>query len=269
MNRDGFHLGRIALLVGAGILGFLLGRLRNGEASKVEVLPLNAKEEKMKMPVEKRVAAIDLPSMEPVPAELKSPTRLVRLQMVTDLNHLLRSKISVPMFSGEEINPDFVALFGLTTGDVKILNDAIAHAKAQLAELESSHARIEPKGSGKFTVTIPIFPKEGGLVSDEFMKTVRSTIGEDRFAYFNDILSPNVESSWTFKMFGLSQTVINIEELRDDRGMPTANSGMHFDPESGGMSTTVNTGMDFLKIQYPVIYQKMVAAGLIPPSPNK
>ncbi len=270
MNHRKFHPGQIALLVGVGILGFMLGRRSDIETGKGEAPPGPAQVEQTKAPVEKRVAPIESTSQAvPTGAEMKIAPRLAKLQSVVDLNRVLNQKISVSMLSGDELDKDFVALFGLSSDEVKTLKDAVVKAKAQLAELEGLHARIEPKGGDKFTITIPDFPKEGGVVFDEFTKTVRATLGEDRFAYYKTISRFEAEHEPAFGGFGLTQTVINLEDAGGKNAMMGANWSVGPDPESGGMTKTANMGIYFLKTQYPVIYRKMTDAGVIPPSTGK
>ena len=71
-----------------------------------------------------------------------------------------------------------------------------------------------------------------------------------------------IDRTSTFGGFGLSQTLIHFEKTET-----TSNWTISIDQETGTMSKVVNTGPMYLKANQPLIYQKMVEAGDIPPGP--
>lgn len=137
----------------------------------------------------------------PHPTEL--PDYLARLQVLVDLNATQQNKFLVPVIAGENLNDDFVSLFGLSSSETNRLADAIASARRKLAELEAQHAEIERSGDGEFTVTVPVFPAEGGAVHDELTETIRDTLGEQRLTYYETIGQSDFERSSAFGRFGL------------------------------------------------------------------
>ena len=61
----------------------------------------------------------------------------------------------MPLLFGEELNPDFAAVFELSAEETNQLKAALETARVRVAELESRHARIQPKGPNEFTISIP------------------------------------------------------------------------------------------------------------------
>lgn len=190
--------------------------------------------------------------------KIEKPVYRDRIAALSDLNSLLRAKISVPLTNGEEVNEDFVKVFGLTAAEVAQLKVSFAEAKKRIAELEASHASIVPEGENAFTISILPFPKEGGQVYDSLLQSIHDVLGDERFAAYRTF-SPDMDSSM-FGMFGLSDTTIAIRPVKQGE-KPTANGSSSFDP-GGPMKVRLDTNPVFFPTQYPAIYQKMVASGL-------
>ena len=181
-----------------------------------------------------------------------------RIAALTDLNSFLRTKISLPLTSGEEVSEDFVNVFGLTSGEVVQLKVAFVAAKKQISELEATHASIKPEGEHAFTISIQPFPEEGGPVYDGLLQSIHDVLGDQRFAAYR-AMSPDIDSS-LFGMFGLSDTTIAIRPVKQGE-KPTSTGSSSFDPD-GTMKVRLDTNPVFFPTQYPAIYQKMVASGL-------
>lgn len=195
------------------------------------------------------------------PAE---PVYVSRLEGLSKVNRLLSAKFHVPMMVGYDLNPDFVALYGLSESEVQALRNEIQAAYKQLAELGASHATFKADPKGGITVSIPAFPTEGGAVYDHFLATIRSVLGEERYGFSNSISPFDSTESSAFDMFGLSMTEIHVKTMRDQDGNPSSTGSITMNPSIGGMIKTVVTDPILLKSQYPLIYQKLVESGAIP-----
>lgn len=190
-----------------------------------------------------------------------------RLKALREASELLEEeknlfiRLSRPV-DRERLNPDFVMLFGLTPHEVERLVAAMEVAKQKLSELEARHAMIEKEEDGSITVTIPIFPTDGGLVYDEWQQTMRSTLGEQRWSFYTEISRNDVEPSTAFGMFGLQRTEMHVKP----NGSPIAQA--NWSPGSaGGSHKVVNSNPRMLRKLYPLIHQKLVTGGFLPPEP--
>jgi hypothetical protein len=254
----------IALIAAALALGFWVGRQSSDYTTSDDGSPVTPKG--LAAPVDIKRPAVTsnvTPSPDATPPNSGEFFRPKFVSVVTDLNRVLQNKISVPLLFGEELNPDFAAVFELSPREKNELKTALQNARVRVAELESRHARIEPKGPKEFTISIPPFPAEGGAVFDELTKSIRSTLGETRHPLYLQLSRYDFEGSSAFGMFGLGETVINVKPMRNEKGGPTATGTMSSNQETGTMSKTLDTDPDFLGVQYPLIYQRMIASGLL------
>ena len=89
------------------------------------------------------------------------------------MNRLLSAKFRVPMLVWNDLNPDFVTLYGLSESEVQVLLNEIRATRKQLAELGATHATFKADPMGGIVVSIPPFPVEGGAVYDRFLATIR------------------------------------------------------------------------------------------------
>ena len=183
---------------------------------------------------------------------------MARLEMISDLNASLTNKFVVSILNGEELNEDFVRLFELSASDASRLKAALAAARAEITRLESQRAQIEPKGNGKFAITIRPFPLEGGAVYDRLNNSIRAILGEERYPYYQRLSAHHFTQSSAFGMFGLSETVINVQPMLSANGDPWATMRMSFDQEKGTMIKVSDVDPDMLLTQFPLIHQRMI-----------
>jgi hypothetical protein len=264
MKQRASWIRSIALVALAFCLGFLLGR--HGSVEDTSANGLAAKAMTRESSTEMKDAGTSS-VVKPTPDSTSSNQgdlfRPKFVSVVTELNRVLQSKISVPMLFGEELNPDFVSIYELSERETNQLKAALKNARGRLAELESRHARIEPKGPTEFTISIPTFPAEGGLVFDDLTKAIRSILGEPRHELYLQLSRYDFESTSAFGMFGLGETVINVKPMRSEQGGAIATSSMSSNQETGTMSKTLDTDPDLLDTHYPLIHQRMIATGLL------
>lgn len=201
------------------------------------------------------------------PPATKPPEYLSRLKVLSELNAMQQNKFLAPVIMGEKLNDDFAAVFGLTPSATDRLRSAIAGAKLKLAELEADHAKVERSGDGEFTVTIPVFPAEGGAVYDDLMRTIRETLGEQRLPYYETIGQYDFERSSEFGQFGLTQSTIRVTQMRDEHGNPTSTWEIRRDRSNGGVSKLGVSDPNHVKRRYPLIYQKLLDAGFVEGEP--
>lgn len=192
------------------------------------------------------------------PALEPKPSYRDRLSTIAELNSLLRVKIAVPLLNFDEVNDDFVKVYGLRPGEVARLKANFAAAKNSLAIWEAKHATIEPSGENGYSISIPPFPQEGGLVYDGLLQSIHEVLGDERFAAYR--ASAGDMDSSGFGMFGLSKTTIDVRPSKEGE-RPTSTSSSSVDA-NGTMKFQVNTNPAFFAKQYPELYQKTVEAGL-------
>jgi len=101
------------------------------------------------------------------------PEYVSRLEGISKMNRLLSAKFRVPMLVWNDLNPDFVTLYGLSESEVQVLLNEIRATRKQLAELGATHATFKADPMGGIVVSIPPFPVEGGAVYDRFLATIR------------------------------------------------------------------------------------------------
>ena len=190
--------------------------------------------------------------------QISKPSFRDRLMAISELNSLLRIKISIPLLNGEAVNEDFVKIYGLSAGEVAQLKASFSAARKRIAELEAQHASIEPKGENAYAISISAFPKEGGMVYDGLLQSLHDVLGDERFAAYR-VTGNDLDSS-IFGGFGLSETVIDLQPLKEGE-TPTSNSSTNFD-SAGLMKVRVKTNPYYFPKQYPEIYQKMIISGL-------
>lgn len=259
---------RICIVVTLSLVaGFISGRVSRLVELKPAAHELLAATNET-VPPQKTPAPTDeaLPVPSPVGAELPTTSLVQRLKALSEMNDLLSGKFSVSIFDGQDINKDSIEIFGLTQAEAQRLRNELAAAQEQLARLEAGRAEIRPLGEGKFLVTIPPFPTEGGKVYDQLMGSIPAVLGPERYAYYQKLYHGG--QSTAYGMFGLSNTVIKVQPNVDANGRPTMNTSLSTDPEMMTMSQTITFDLNFLKKYRPFIYQKMVEAGLIPPTPG-
>ena len=186
------------------------------------------------------------------------PEILQRLRTVADLNRKLTSKINYPLTLGEDLNPDFVALYDLSAGQVERLKAAIAAARQGISRIEARAAVISPKDDGSITITIPPLPTEGGQLYDSLNQAIADILGTERYAFYRD-MGDDFEQSSAFDKFGVSQTEISVQNL--PRGQANWNTNM--DQKTGMLDKRVQMDPVALKNMMPLLYDRLVASGAL------
>jgi hypothetical protein len=194
------------------------------------------------------------------------PAPLSRLRAIAELNRARPMRISVPPVQFGQLNEDFAAVFELSPAEAQRLRASIAATRARLDALEASHAQIVAEGNGRFTVTVPPFPEEGGAVHDDFVAALRGLLGEERWSYYTRISEADFEQSSEFGGFGLTQSVFHVRTGQDGPGHPSlSSSGSRQD--SGTWTREINGDLELFRNQYPLLYEKMRAGGYVPAAP--
>jgi len=175
-------------------------------------------------------------------------------------------RISVPPVQFGQLNEDFAAVFELSAAEAQRLRASIAATRARLDALEASHAQIVAEGNGRFTVTVPPFPEEGGAVHDDFVAALRGLLGEERWSYYTRISEADFEQSSEFGGFGLTQSVFHVRTGQDGPGHPSLSSSGSLQ-DSGTWTREINGDLELFRNQYPLLYEKMRAGGYVPAAP--
>jgi hypothetical protein len=191
-----------------------------------------------------------------------------RLKSLLELNQFLKfqPKISVPLFNGDTINQDFVALFDLSPQQIDKMRNLVSAVKMRIAQIEAAHAVIEPKGDSEFLISVPPFPTEGGLVYNDMLDSIRKILGDERYVFYMAMPSHDLEST-TFRGFGLSESMIDLKPFDEKNG--TASGSFTVDPETKYIKSHVYTNSELFPEDYPELYKKMVNDGLWKPSPTR
>ncbi len=244
-------------------LGVVFGRLLLVEKPEIAIAP------RAPEPIAKKPSvpvSVPVVPQKVVGEAAKQPAdTLERLKIISEMNARLTSKFTIALLMGEELNPDFVKLFGLTPADEARLKGEIAAAKLRMAQLEASHATIKPKEKGGWVVTVPPFPVEGGEVYDRFQHALHDTLGAERSAYYEQM---SVSSSWDgagLGNFGLTDSVINVKAIGEEK---TTTSQWGSDQNTGVVTMRTDASVEYLKALRPELYKKLVAEGYVPDSPS-
>ena len=102
--------------------------------------------------------------------------------------------VSLPIFNGDRVSPQFSLLYGLTPAETVQLNQASLQTRQRLDELTRQHAQLNPGSTNeKLIVTVPAFPAEGGQAFNDLVATFSTVLGTDRYATFNAISGDSLE----------------------------------------------------------------------------
>lgn len=184
-----------------------------------------------------------------------------RLRSISELNALLSQRIRLRMFAPfGKVDDGFSKVFGLTGDELARLTAGLETTKARIAALDAKHAVIEPVGDGGYRIAIAPYPCEGGAVYDGLQGVIQEVLGPERFAAWRE-MSDEIDTDWTFRKFGLSETTITLHDAKEGENM-IFSTGTH-SREDGVVVTTVKTTSQGLADQYPEVYWKMVADGLL------
>jgi len=193
--------------------------------------------------------------------QMSKPPFRDRLMALSEMNSLLRAKIRVPLLVGEDINEDFVKLYGMSAHEVAQLKASFSAAKHKIAELDAAHALIEPMGVHAYSISIPAYPQEGGVVYDELMRSIREVLGDERFAAYLSTGNELLDTS-AFGKFGMSETVIAIRPAEVGEAPGSTSGSISGFGGDRPMQVVVDTDTSAFPTLYPEIYRKMLAAGL-------
>jgi hypothetical protein len=207
-----------------------------------------------------------VPVPEPfIPAE-HQPTEVQRsapdqLAMIARLNTQIQQKVRVSMLTIDQLNPDFVVWFGLTDAEVQQIEKLIASVREGLRALEAQHVVLEPSGDETINLRIAPFPEKGAEVFDRFQAQLAETMGPERYHYYREL--SDYENLSSFGGFGLQTVQIQVSDQLDDNGRPRWTGSSRFDQEQGVFERNEHLPRQGLKINHPLIYQKLTAQGLI------
>lgn len=245
------------LRVGSFVVGVVVGTVVfRGRAEPKAASPVSEYANPAVVDAEPRLAPSPSPLRAASPPE-NAPLVGTRLRALVELNGCLRHRIPVPLVESDKINDDFVAVYEVSASEKALLEEAVAKAKNRMRELGAKFAVITPGTEDDFRILIPPFPEEGGILFDEFSRSVRAVLGEERYASYQE--NGEEADSSSFGGFGVGEAVIIL------RGPGTPSDRQYTIHDEGsprGMvkSLVVVDRMMFLK-QYPELARKMVAEG--------
>lgn len=207
------------------------------------------------------------PRLAPSPSPLRAasppenpPPVGTRLRALVELNGCLRRRIPVPLVESDKINDDFVAVYDVTSSERALLEAAVAKAKDRMRELEAKIAVITPGAEDDFRIQIPPFPEEGGIIFDEFSRSVRAVLGEERYASYQE--NGEDADSGSLHGFGVGEAVIILRGpgTPSDRQYTIGNEGI----PRGMVESLVVLDRSKLPDRYPELARRMAAEGLLP-----
>jgi len=181
-----------------------------------------------------------------------------RLASIKRLNAVLHYKFFVRFMSDAFVSEDFVQVYGLSIQERDSIDAAIAAAEKRLEAMEVRNAVVSLEKDGKVRVEIPPYPKEGGALYDEFLNTLRSTLGEERFAYLQPI-SGTLDDISTLRCFGLQSSTYVITDSHDNPQHGGMSSGSTWDDQSGARAMAYRADLHWLASNHPELYAKVLA----------
>src|SRR5882724_463724 len=107
----------------------------------------------------------------------------------------------VPMFintlSSGTLSPALGKLLELTSDEMTRLNDASSNAKRELAAAQDARATSHTSEDGKTLVVDvpPVDVSASRAIYDRLLDTFQSTLGSDRYAFFNEVAEESYEHS--------------------------------------------------------------------------
>jgi hypothetical protein len=241
------------------LAGFIVGRVLPAAGRPSAPTPTTAAADVLPAPVAEPL--IPAGQSDPVgPPEIPVSVR-DHLAMLSRLNAQLQRKVQVPLVTIEQLNPDFVVWFGLSDAEVRQLEEAIASAREGVRALEAQHVVMEPSVDDTINLRISPFPEQGAEIFDRFQAQVAQTIGPERYHYYREL--SDYEGLSNFGGFGLQTVQIHVSDQPDKNGQPRWTMTSRYNRETETSERIEYLPRQGLKRNYPLIYQRLVAQGLL------
>ena len=143
----------------------------------------------------------------------ESAKAIARLEALRWFKRNGQTFFTVGVFSNPqngELATGFVSAYGLTPEDGRRLRDALVAARARLdrGRYDAAKVEVRPDNLGA-VIHVPALPELGGAAYDEVLTTLRTVLGPDRWAYFEEFSADTFEHG--FLRFGAMENRLEIE----------------------------------------------------------
>jgi hypothetical protein len=225
---------RQIVLIGlaCALAGIVVGRYVPGSADKTPPAREPAPSEKLLAREKPPPAAVQAPA-QPLPARdpeledqiatLQREKDQIQQQLTDFLQWLLvnykgkyplpesfMAKLRLSPVSGDlTLNREVAELLKITAEEEALINDAFVGTEQLLTEVQSALMTIREERPDRVVVHIPAFSEEGGLVKDDLLLALESTMGPERFDRFLEVGEKELDE--TFQKFGQRARTIIFE----------------------------------------------------------
>jgi hypothetical protein len=130
----------------------------------------------------------------------------------------------------------FVSAFGLTPEETSALKERMDRAERKIDMLGAAHASGARDAEGNFVITLNSVP-EGGAVRDELLEGFRTTLGEERYRYFQQLAADQLVRC--LGHFGAQERTITIKRIPTTPGQYIVDEqGKAISRQAGGFGRT-------------------------------
>lgn len=132
-----------------------------------------------------------------------------RLRSVRDLVSSNKVHLGIQLLGYDgRLTKDFVDLFDLSPNDRIVLDDAMQTARRELALSTIRRATVTRIAPGHYTIRVPAFIEEGGLIYNRVSDTLKNTLGHEKNLLFSELMGESFEHS--FNRFGAEERTLTF-----------------------------------------------------------